>query len=37
MPPYTERLVPDTDLAHIYAYLQSRPTPPAAATIPLLQ
>ena len=37
MPPYTERLVPDTDLAHIYAYLQSRPMPPAAATIPLLQ
>jgi ubiquinol-cytochrome c reductase cytochrome c subunit len=37
MPPYTERLVPDADLAHIYAYLQSRPMPPAAATIPLLQ
>ena len=37
MPPYTERLVPDTDLAHIYAYLQSRPVPPAASTIPLLQ
>ena len=37
MPPYTERLVPDTDLAHIYAFLQSRPNPPAASTIPLLQ
>jgi mono/diheme cytochrome c family protein len=37
MPPYTERLVPDADLAHIYAYLQSRPVPPAASTIPLLQ
>ena len=37
MPPYTEKLVPDTDLAHIYAYLQSRPTPPPVQSIPLLQ
>jgi hypothetical protein len=37
MPPYTERLVPDTDLAHIYAYLQSRPAPPPVSGIPLLQ
>jgi ubiquinol-cytochrome c reductase cytochrome c subunit len=37
MPPYTEKLVPDTDLAHIYAYLQSRPVPPAVQSIPLLQ
>jgi mono/diheme cytochrome c family protein len=37
MPAYTERLVSDADLGHIYAYLQSRPTPPAAQTIPLLQ
>ena len=37
MPPYTEKLVPDTDLAHIYAYLQSRPAPPPVSGIPLLQ
>jgi hypothetical protein len=37
MPPYTEKVLPNADLAHIYAYLQSRPTPPAAASIPLLQ
>jgi ubiquinol-cytochrome c reductase cytochrome c subunit len=37
MPPYTERLVPDADLAHIYAYLQSRPAPPPVSGIPLLQ
>jgi mono/diheme cytochrome c family protein len=37
MPPYTEKVLPDTDLAHIYAYLQSRPAAPPAANIPLLQ
>jgi mono/diheme cytochrome c family protein len=37
MPPYTEKVLPNTDLAHIYAYLQSRPAAPAAASIPLLQ
>jgi ubiquinol-cytochrome c reductase cytochrome c subunit len=37
MPPYTERLVSDADLAHIYAYLQSRPAPPPVQSIPLLQ
>ena len=37
MPPYTEKVLPNTDLAHIYAYLQSRPAAPAAAGIPLLQ
>jgi mono/diheme cytochrome c family protein len=37
MPPYTEKVLPNTDLAHIYAYLQSRPAPPAVASIPLLQ
>jgi mono/diheme cytochrome c family protein len=37
MPPYTEKVLPNADLAHIYAYLQSRPAPPAAASIPLLQ
>ena len=37
MPPYTEKVVPNADLAHIYAFIQSRPAPPAAQTIPLLQ
>ncbi|MSO82484.1 MAG: cytochrome c [Acidobacteria bacterium] len=37
MPPYTEKVVPDADLANIHAYLQSRPTPPPAQSIPLLQ
>ena len=37
MPPFTEKVVTDTDLANIYAYLQSRPVPPPVASIPLLQ
>lgn len=37
MPPYTEKVVSDADLAHIHAYLQSRPAPPAVQSIPLLQ
>ena len=37
MPPYTEKVVPDADLAHIHAYLMSRPAPPAASSIPLLK
>lgn len=35
MPPYTEKVLPNADLAHIHAYLQSRPAPPQ--NIPLLQ
>ena len=27
MPPYTDRILPDTDLADIYAFVQSRPKP----------
>ena len=34
MPPYTEKVVPNADLAHIFAYLQSRPAPPQ--TVPAL-
>jgi len=30
MPPYTAKVVSDQDLADIYAFLQSRPHPPAA-------
>lgn len=35
MPLYTEKVLSNTDLAHIYAYIQSRPAPPQ--NIPLLQ
>ena len=34
MPPYTQKVVSDKDLADIYAFLQSRPAPPK--NIPLL-
>jgi mono/diheme cytochrome c family protein len=37
MPPYTVKVVSDADMAHIYAYVQSRTTPPAAQSIPLLR
>ena len=36
MPPYTEKVVPDKELADIYAFLKSLPHPPPAKTIPLL-
>ena len=36
MPPYSEKLLSDKDLADIYAYLQSIPRPPAVADVPLL-
>jgi mono/diheme cytochrome c family protein len=36
MPPYTSKAVPDSDLADIYAFLQSIPMPPPAKSIPLL-
>jgi len=37
MPPYTAKVVSDKDLADIYAFLQSRPQPPPADSIPLLR
>ena len=37
MPPYTTKVLPDADLANIYAFLQSRPMPPAVEDIPLLK
>jgi ubiquinol-cytochrome c reductase cytochrome c subunit len=37
MPPYTAKVVSDQELADIYAFLQSRPHPPAANSIPLLK
>jgi mono/diheme cytochrome c family protein len=36
MPPYTDKVLPDKELADIYAFLKSLPRPPAATTIPLL-
>jgi mono/diheme cytochrome c family protein len=37
MPPYTEKVVSDQDLADIYAFLESLPHPPDAKSIPLLK
>jgi mono/diheme cytochrome c family protein len=37
MPPYTDKVVSDKDLADIYAFLQSRPQPPSTKTIPILK
>jgi mono/diheme cytochrome c family protein len=37
MPPYTAKVVSDQELADIYAFLQSRPHPPAAKANPLLK
>src|SRR5262245_66443989 len=37
MPPYTEKVLAEKDLADIYAYLSSLPPPPALDSIPLLK
>jgi mono/diheme cytochrome c family protein len=37
MPPFTAKVASDTDLADIYAFLQSLPTPPKADSIPALK
>ena len=36
MPPYTTKVVSDSELADMYAFLQSLPQPPRAKSIPLL-
>jgi mono/diheme cytochrome c family protein len=36
MPPYTVKVMSEQDLADVYAYLRSRPRPPAVSNIPLL-
>jgi ubiquinol-cytochrome c reductase cytochrome c subunit len=36
MPPYSEKVLSNADLADIHAYLQSRPAAPDPKTIPLL-
>ena len=37
MPPYTLKVVPDAEVANIYAFLQSLPQPRALASIPTLK
>jgi mono/diheme cytochrome c family protein len=37
MPPYSEKILSDGDLADIYAYLQSIPKPPDVNGITLLK
>ena len=36
MPPYSEKLISDADLADIYAFVSAQPAPPDPKTIPLL-
>jgi mono/diheme cytochrome c family protein len=36
MPPYSEKILSDADLADIYAYLQAVPRPPDVKSVPLL-
>lgn len=36
MPPYSEKILSDGDLADIYAFLQSIPKPPDVKNLPLL-
>jgi mono/diheme cytochrome c family protein len=37
MPTFTQKVLPDQDLADIHAYLRSKPASPAASTIQVLQ
>ena len=37
MPPYTGKVLSDTELADIYAFLESIPQPPAVDSIPALR
>lgn len=37
MPPYTDKYLKDSDVANIYAYLQSIPKPPDWKTLPELK
>ena len=37
MPPYTAKVVSDTDMANIYAFVQTRQPPGAVQSIPLLR
>ena len=37
MPPFTEKIVKDTELTDIYAFLRAQPAPPDVDKIPLLK
>jgi ubiquinol-cytochrome c reductase cytochrome c subunit len=37
MPPYTAKMMPDKEVADIYAYLAAIPAPPEVNSIPLLK
>jgi len=37
MPPYTAKVVPDQQVADIFAFMQTLPKPPAVESIPLLK
>ena len=37
MPPYTAKVLSDSDVADIYAFVQSVPQPPKADSVPLLK
>jgi ubiquinol-cytochrome c reductase cytochrome c subunit len=37
MPPYTEKVMSDQDVADVYAFLRALPPPPPLSTLPLLQ
>jgi mono/diheme cytochrome c family protein len=37
MPPYTTKVLSDAEVADIYAWVLTRPTPPKVESIPLLQ
>jgi len=37
MPPFTEKIVKDTELTDIYAFLRAQPVPPDVDKIPLLK
>jgi ubiquinol-cytochrome c reductase cytochrome c subunit len=37
MPPYTTKVMSEQDLADVYAFLRSRPRPPAVSSLPLLR
>lgn len=37
MPPYTEKVVSNAELADLHAFVQARPAPPAVAAVPQLQ
>jgi ubiquinol-cytochrome c reductase cytochrome c subunit len=37
MPPYTTKVVSDSEMANIYAFVASRPAPPLVQSLPLLK